>query len=374
MNRVRSLGQLVLLSLLGGLISLMLAGAPAQSLTVASVDFLGQVSLPTGFVFQGTEVGGLSGITYDVRRQLYYSISDDRSQKAPARFYTLTIDLSQGALKEGGVTLTDVTTLLAETGQPFAPLSLDPEGIALTRRGSLFIASEGDSSRQINPFVKEFSRSGQSLKTLPVPAQFLPAQNRGVRNNLAFESLTLTPDQTALFTATEAALLQDGPEATVEQGSPSRILKYNPRTGQPEQEFLYLTEPVAAPPNATHTAGNNGLVDLLALDRHRLLSLERAFSAGIGNTIRLFEVSLAGATDLQGLESLSTVDLTTLKPVQKRLLLDFKDLKIPLDNLEGLTFGPEFADGRRALVVVSDNNFNPLQVTQFLAFGVRLAR
>jgi hypothetical protein len=35
-----------------------------------------------------------------------------------------------------------------------------------------------------------------------------------------------------------------------------------------------------------------------------------------------------------------------------------------------MTFGPRLADGRRSLVLLSDDNFNPAQLTLFLAFAV----
>jgi hypothetical protein len=35
-----------------------------------------------------------------------------------------------------------------------------------------------------------------------------------------------------------------------------------------------------------------------------------------------------------------------------------------------MTFGPRLADGRRSLLIVSDNNFTPGQVSQFLLFAV----
>ena len=41
-----------------------------------------------------------------------------------------------------------------------------------------------------------------------------------------------------------------------------------------------------------------------------------------------------------------------------------------MDNIEGASFGPNLPDGNRSLVLVSDNNFTPVQVTQFLAFEV----
>ncbi|MEL6580330.1 MAG: esterase-like activity of phytase family protein [Cyanobacteria bacterium J06621_12] len=40
-----------------------------------------------------------------------------------------------------------------------------------------------------------------------------------------------------------------------------------------------------------------------------------------------------------------------------------------LDNSEGISFGEILPDGRQSLIVVSDNNFNDSQETQFLAFA-----
>ena len=61
--------------------------------------------------------------------------------------------------------------------------------------------------------------------------------------------------------------------------------------------------------------------------------------------------------------------LGSIDPVEKTLLYDLDALGIPLDNVEGMTFGPDLADGRRTLVLVSDNNFAPAQFTQFLLFA-----
>lgn len=347
-------------------------GANSAQAAITSVDFLGQSTFPTGTQFQETTLGGLSGITYDSSNNVYYSISDDRSQINPARFYTLEIDLSQGSLQQDGVTPVAVTTLLNTDSQPFAPMSLDPEGIALTSNGTLFISSEGDATNLTNPFVNEFSLTGEQIRELPIHSKFLPTttQESGIRNNLAFESLTITPNENFLFTATENSLVQDGPAADINIGSPSRILKYNLPSGQPEQEFLYITEPVVAAPIPPDGFRTNGLVDLLALDDDTLLSLERSFSAGVGNSIKLFEVSLDGATDISEIDSLDAIDVNTIQASEKTLLFDFADLGLTLDNIEGLTFGPDLPDGRRSLIVVSDNNFSPTQFTQILAFGI----
>lgn len=338
--------------------------------TVSNVDFIGEVTFPTGLLFKGTEVGGLSGITYDPSKNLYYSISDDRSAINPARFYTLDINLSDG-VNNGDVTFQNVTTLLNASGQPFPESSLDPESIRLTDKGTVFISSEGSvaATPQVDPFVNEFSLTGEQLRELPIPQKFLPTTGSGIRDNLAFESVAITPDQKFLYTATENALTQDGAIATTENGSPSRILKYNLVTGKPEAEFLYETAPVAAPPIPADQFSTNGLVELLALDNSgTLLALERSFSVGVGNNIKLYEVRLQGATDISGFDSVDGLEVGAV--AQKRLLLDFAELGVPLDNIEGITLGPTLPDGQQSLVVVSDNNFSETQFTQFLAFAI----
>ena len=355
--------------------------------TVAGVKFLGEVNFPTGLDFNGTEVGGISGLAYDADRGIYYGLSDDRSQINPARFYNISIDLSDGSLNDGDVTFDRVTTLLDEDGNAFPQLSLDPEGIVLTKNDTLFISSEGDANRLINPFVNEFSLSGQEIGELPVPAKFLPTadQSSGIRNNAAFESLTITPDQRYLYTAAEDALFQDGPRADLDNGSLVRIVKYDLQTREVVGEFVYELDAVAEVPEPADAFKVNGLVELIAVDNNgTLLALERSFSVGKGNTVRLYEVQTQGALDVSGENDLFREqpledDGEILEPgvfeidpaVNKRLLVDFEaDLGITPDNLEALSFGPKLADGSQSLIVVSDNNFNGTQTTQFIALGL----
>ncbi|HRE03252.1 MAG TPA: phytase, partial [Ilumatobacteraceae bacterium] len=323
-------------------------------------DFLGAVILPTRFSFEGTQVGGLSGIVYDAANERFLAISDDRSQIDPARFYELDIDLTDGVLQ--GVRFVDVTTLRQADGTEFPALSLDPEAIALTGEGKLVISSEGDASRLINPFVNVFAQDGLQIGSLPIPAAFLPVAGNtsGIRNNLAFESLTTTPDGKFLFTAVENALVQDGPAASLADESPVRIVKYDLQTGQIVGEFIYATDPVVASPTPAGQFATNGLVELLAI--------ERSFSTGVGNAIRLYEVHTQGATDVSGFDAVGGFDIDAI--ADKRLLLDFADLGITLDNIEGMTLGPVLEDGRQSLILVSDNNFSGTQVTQVIAIGI----
>ncbi len=112
----------------------------------------------------------------------------------------------------------------------------------------------------------------------------------------------------------------------------------------------------------------NGLADLAALSDERFLALERQYVLGAGPSVRLYRVSLAGATEVSHLDDLSHRPIRT---AVKELVADFADLGVPLENYEGMALGPRLADGRRVLVVVSDDNFDPiLERTRFLAFAV----
>jgi hypothetical protein len=318
------------------------------------LQFRGQAIVPTGTTFQSTTVGGLSSIAYDARRGVYYILSDDQ---VGARFYTAALDVADGRLTDGDVHFQGVTTLLAPNGQPYPPQGLDPEGLALTRDRELILTSEGIPATGINPFVRRYTLGGAFLGDLPVPQDFLVAPNHGVRPNLGFEAANLTRSGRFFFTATENALFQDGPAATIANGSPSRILRYDMRTGRPDRQWVYETDPVAEPPVPATAFSVNGVDELLPLNREFLIAMERSFSVGApdtGNTIKLYEVKLGSRG-------------TT----RKTLLLNLDDLGIPLDNVEGITYGPRLRDGRRSLVLVSDNNFAATQFTQFLLFAIR---
>ncbi len=348
--------------------------------TVVDVEFLGQAIIPTGATTDGTEIGGLSSITYDQRRGVYHIMVDDQGNRPtgdPVRYYTATIDLADGMLSNGDVSFIDTTVLLDLGGAPFAPGGLDPEGLALANPGSFYVSSEGNLGADpiIDPFIRRYNRNGRVTAEMPIPDYYLPnGVDRGVRFNLAFESLNLTPDGRQLVTAAEGALFQDGPASTFDNGSLARILIYDLARRQPLAEYVYPVDPWAEP---SAIFGVNGIVEVLPIDNAgTMLVMERSFSvggvggAGTGNVVTIHEISTAGATDVLGVESLDGVDIT---PVSKRLVFSFDDLGVPIDNIEGMTFGPRLPDGRQTVVIVSDNNFNAGQFTQFVVLALDVA-
>ncbi len=346
----------------------------AERAEVRSIEFIGESSIPAALDFQGTEVGGFSGLTYDADNGVYYAISDDRSNINPGRYYTLDINLNGGNGLD--VSVAEVTTLLDENEDVFEEESLDPEGIVLTSDGTVFISSEGNTEELVNPFVNEFALTGEQLNELEIPQKFLPTADNssGIRNNLAFESLTIDPQERFLFTGIENALFQDGPAAGIDQTSLARIIQYDLATGEPTAEFVYETDNANAPAGTPDSVDRtNSLAELVALDNSgTFLALERYFDDNGLNQNKLYLASAQNATDVSDFDSLVGQDIVV---AEKELLVDFNDIDTDfdgLDDFEGLALGPVLPDGRQSLIVVSDNDFDPAQETQFFAFALDL--
>jgi hypothetical protein len=57
--------------------------------------------------------------------------------------------------------------------------------------------------------------------------------------------------------------------------------------------------------------------------------------------------------------------------MKKELLIDVNSAAGPeVFNIEGICFGPLLSNGNRSLILVTDNNFNPRERTQFFLFEV----
>jgi len=91
---VRNLFKIVLSCFL--LLSSSLATSQSnQDVRVSSLKFINEYIIPFNLKFKETTVGGLSGIDYDKKNDIYYFICDDRSAINPSRFYTAKIKISK---------------------------------------------------------------------------------------------------------------------------------------------------------------------------------------------------------------------------------------------------------------------------------------
>jgi hypothetical protein len=354
---------------------------------------LGQFTFESGRIFQDassgqdTTVGGLSGLAYDAKRGVYYAVCDDRGENQPPRYYTLEIDTGEGGIADVrvvGVSFFDSDA--ATPGiQPYERGDSDLEEIVLLADDTLLVSSERD--RANRPWVRHFALDGTLLGEIAIPERFMPVTDpgpdgrprvtRGIRVNLGFEGMTVTPAQDALYLVNEQALGQDGPGTTAENGSNVRILRMDLSgpTAQPASEYVYPVEKAFAASSNPSLPSDNGVSAMLwvhdALPQYDLLLMERAFAAGVGNDVNLYGVSLAGATDVRDLDALP--DPFAGQSVKKTLLANITAAGVKPDNLEAVALGPHLPNGHQTLLVMSDDNFSAAgspQINQFLLFEI----
>ncbi|GGK24566.1 3-phytase [Pilimelia terevasa] len=363
---------------------LLLAGTPAAAAAAPAgplrvTRYLGEQRLAHRMPFADTVVGGLSGIDRDPRTGTWYLISDDRWRYNPARFYTgqLAIDPVTGAFT--GATLTGVSTLRRPDGTPYPafgqPGSADPESIRVDPRGrGLLWSSEGDRPDAANPtiplaagFLRWVDPTGRHLGALPLPRNLrLTTADSGPRRNYGIEALAVTREVVAA--AVEGPRYEDGPQPTILQGATARITVWHRRSGTVAQ-YAYPIDPLPATPVPAGGATDSGVSELLAVDRYRYLALERSWIEGVNYRVKLYEVDLAGATDVAGRAGLAGG--RSFRPAAKRLVLDLGAQAQPVQNLESLAWGPRLPGGECTLVIGSDDNFDSREITQFQAFALR---
>jgi len=300
-----------------------------------ALKLLASFEVPQGTAVDGAPFGGISGIDYDRRTGEWLMISDDRSDKAG--FFV-------GRLDDKGLRLTRHVRLRLEAGErPDAEaLRIDP------LNGDLVWSTEGDAQRGFDPAVRSMDREGAAKGTIPTPFSF----KDGARPNLTLEGLSFSPDGRWLWVSMEAPRVQDGPVSTVAAGGVTRIAKLD-RQGKTVAQYAYRLDPIQAAPARR---GDNGISEILALDDHRLLVLERS-----------------GVEDAQGRFAyhcrLYVVD-TREAVLTKRLVVNFDRLGVPTANLEAMAWGP----GRRTLVLMSDDNFDPAAPTRVVVLALTSRR
>ncbi len=334
------------------------------------LNFVDEFVIPDGKMFQNTLVGGLSGIDYALGT--WYLISDDPNN---TRFYNATITFDLDGFVD--IAINGVNELLDETGFSFPQGTVDPEAIRFDN-GNIVWTSEGNINNGVDPFVRLATLGGTFVCDINLPERYGVSDNpeSGPRQNGTFEGISLSYDKQGYWVTMELPLIQDGPAPTTQDtDSPIRIAYVDASSKHFGKEFAYELDPVVRPAANGSSFELNGVVELLQYDETKFLFLERSFSTGYddgGNNVKIYDVDIAGATDISGFESLSNSEFT---PASKKLLFDFEEIRDQLtdgvvDNIEGIAFGPDFSNGNKSLVLVADNNFSAFgpQLNQFVLF------
>ena len=255
------------------------------------------------------------------------------------------------------------------------PVRLDPEGLRVSPKGTFYISDE------YGPRLMEFSRAGRLIRELTMPVHYQcacpgttwrdenPNNDTGRQSNRGMEGLAISGDGRRLFGMMQSPLLQDCQriDKTSEPIGRNCRLPVFSTSGDLEAEYIYqldnerlkLNEIVECGPDQLLTIERDGLCGSLAKCKNLML------------------ISLREATNVAGrADALADGSAEGIKTVKKRVLLNLLDPKWHLageqmpEKIESLAFGPDLPDGRRLLIVVSDNDFEMDHPTHVYAFAI----
>ncbi len=327
-------------------------------------------------------LGGMgSGLAWTGQGDQFVMIADrgagDGAVGYRCRYHTVTIRVEPESPTPVTLDLTQTTLLTGAAGQPLVGLAaahspqaaqqperFDPEAIRVTPEGTLLISEE------YGPSIREFDLNGVCKQTFSLPAgftiahpgnspddEFPPHNLRGRQPNRGLEGLALTPDGKHMVALMQGPLLQDGALDADNQriGRLVRLLVIDRQTGQTTQ-FAYLLESAAYGLNEIEALGNQ---QCLVIERDGKVGKKAAFK-------RIARIDLTAATPLDPSGDWSHATLPVgFRPVAKEWYIDLLDPQWGLagddfpEKTEGLALGRTLSDGRRLLVVSTDNDFQP---------------
>ncbi|MDF1746526.1 MAG: esterase-like activity of phytase family protein [Gimesia sp.] len=335
--------------------------------------------------------GGISAIDYNPANNQYLAVPDrgpkDGAVNYRCRVQTLTVEIDPNKTPSVVPTLVSTTMLKDNKDRSFVGRSsayqptkyfaqrFDPEGIRIDHQGDLFISDE------YGPNLIKFSPEGKELRRITIPERYLvkhPADSKkkengtnhtGRQSNRGMEGLAITRDGRYLVGLMQSPLLQDSMRKP--NGKPTgtncRMLMVELKTGK-TKEFLYQLD---------HE--KNKLNEILIINGNEFLVIERDGEAGRDAKFKkIVKINIEHASDIKSINSLPAYEVpASVTPVKKEVFIDLlapeyglAGSKMP-EKIEGLTFGPKLKDGRRTLLIASDNDFLIDQPTLIYVFAFK---
>ncbi|QTY26870.1 esterase-like activity of phytase family protein [Flavobacterium sp. CS20] len=311
--------------------------------------------------FENTEIGGLSGIDYNGD---YFVLISDKSTNPD--IFKADIQIENDKIK--AVNFNNHQIIKCNTIKRF-----DTESIRfLPDATGYLVSTEGAINSNENAQIIEVDEQGQCQKKYDLPKHFDVNHFNQPRHNGVFEGLSIDYSKRGFWVVNELPLIEDGHKPKLYNSfSPVRITHYNFDNSQPDVQYSYDLERLVKIPFLPF--GLNGATEILQIDKRHIVLIERSFSAGHsskGNRVKLFLIDISKGKNTLDIRSLKK---NKAKSMPKTLIFDSKNIRKQLqknfiDNIEGISFGPDLPNGNKSLILISDNNFNALgkQLNQFV--------
>ena len=350
-----------------------------------SIEFVNTQILNPG-VHQNIPIGGLSALSYNPNTETFFALSDDKGQphtdgqSYPPRFYEMELQTEN---EIHNFELKKQIFLLSGNNQPIR--GIDPEGMAFLSPDKIFISSEGaqTSTLTIPPALFEYDINGQVKVANLLKGMFWDDQqlgSYGVKENKAFEALTVDVNNNQLWLATEKSLHQDDPIQSENANSQSVNTEYI-RFTQMDLDNMKINAQYVYPMQSYYEqdslSGDNGVTDFLFLEDKRFIVIERAYliqknaPAGTKQDANLIRLFLADCSQANNVAIYPTLQRGSqfVTCGKTPIINDLSNtVNGYVDNIEGIAKGPEVSPGQFVLVLASDNNFSSNQKNQFLFF------
>ncbi|MCS6854289.1 MAG: esterase-like activity of phytase family protein, partial [Elioraea sp.] len=243
--------------------------------------------------------------------------------------------------------------------------AIDAEGLVRLSDGTFWIGEENGPSilhvasdgRILLRIVPEGTGKDYAGAGYPV-LERLPAILAKRQTNRGIESMAVSPDERFLYFMLQNPLANPD-VAAYQQAKNTRILKFDRLALSVVGQYVYrLDDPQTFRKDPSNRQSDPRVSELTALGTDRLLVLERTEA-----TTKLYEIALAGATDILGttwddpatrptLEQTNELGGTGIVPVSKRLVFDSADHPEVPGKIEGVAVLPG-----GALFIINDDDF-----------------
>ena len=382
MKAIPSLIHIAAVTLLASLAS------TAQAGVVGSTTFVNGLALDGAMLDKSSgsdvnrRVGYFSDIYYDNLRGQWWGVSDRGPGGGTLNYETRVQRFTLDVAANGAISNFQIaeTVKFTDGGQPLNGLapavagtlgrSFDPEGMVIVPgSGNILVADE------YGPSLRLFNRSGEQIRAFTPPANLVPQVGSSVNYNSTpptltsgrepnrgFEGLAISPDGKFAYAVLQNGTVQDGWTASA-RGAFTRIVKFDMATGQAVAQYAYKLD---------STGQGRGLSGLVALGNDKFLVIERNNRGiGVGATLasadkNVYEIDLSSAVDVSNVNLPATGNIVgAVTKVAKVIDLDADTLaalggKSP-EKWEGLSIGPQLADGSYLILAGTDNDYSVTQ-------------